>query len=60
MENAETIKQKKVDWRLGNSCYGNKSSYLSAWQKWEKLGNKINQLWKTKKNSQQILREERS
>lgn len=60
MENTETIKQKKVGWRLGASCQRDKSSYLSVWQKWERLGDKINQLWKTKKNSQQILREERN
>jgi len=60
MENTATIKQKKVDWRLDTSSQKDKSSYLSAWQKWEKLGDKINQLWKTKKNSQQILREKRN
>ena len=60
MENIEIIKQKKANQSLGASYKMDKSSYLLAWQKWEKLGEKINQLWKTSKNSQQILREERN
>lgn len=34
-------------------------SYKNAWQNVERLGRKLNQLWKTKKSSLEILREER-
>ena len=60
MENIEIIKQKNIGWCSGTPYQRDRGSYLSAWQKWEKLGDKINQLWKTKKSSQQILREERN
>ena len=33
--------------------------YKEVWQNFEKMGKKINRLWKVKKHSFEILREER-
>lgn len=34
--------------------------YRESWQNLEKLGKKLNQLWEVKKNSLEIIKEERS
>ena len=56
MANTITLPKKEIKIKYPKMS---KKEYRLAWQNFENLWKNLNQLWKTKKNSLEILREER-